>query len=65
MEVLHFLGGAMVLDKLPVPGHPTNLGNRRARPTVVAVVAGGVVWTFFSLICHFSSFSHSLGDGPI
>ena len=37
----------MVLDKLPVPGRPTNLDNSREGPTVLAVSSGGVVWTFF------------------
>ena len=40
----------MVLGKLPVPGRPTYLDSSRARaPTVLAVSAGGVVWTFFLL----------------
>ena len=34
-------------------------------PIALAVGAGGVVWTIFSLVYHFSSFSLSLGDGPI
>ena len=34
-------GGAMVLDKPVIPGHPTNLGLRKARPTALAVGAGG------------------------
>ena len=37
----------MVLGKLPVPGHPTNLDKSRVRVTALAVGAGGVVWTFF------------------
>ena len=48
-----------VLGKLLVLGCPTNLDNSRARPVALAVGVGGVVWTFFS------SFSSSLGDGPI
>ena len=31
----------MVLDELPVPRHPTNLNNSRARPTTLAVGAVG------------------------
>ena len=31
----------MVLDKLPVPGRPTNLENSRQEPAVLAVGAGG------------------------
>ena len=34
-------------------------------PTVLAVGAGGVVWTFFSRLLVLSSFSLSLGDGTI
>ena len=30
-QKLGWSGGAMVLDKLPVPGRPTNLDNSRAR----------------------------------
>ena len=39
--------GAKVLNKLPVPGRPTNLNNSRHPPIALAVGAGGVVWTFF------------------
>ena len=34
-------------------------------PTVLAVGAGGGCLNIFSLICQFSPFSLSLGDGPI
>ena len=34
-------GDAMLMGKLPVPGRPTNLENRRARPTALAVGAEG------------------------
>ena len=37
----------MVLDKLPVPGRPTNLDNSRAS-AYCARGGGGVVWTFYS-----------------
>ena len=47
-------GGAMVLGKLPVPGHPTDLDNRRAGPTALAVGAGGGCLDIFSLVYHFS-----------
>ena len=47
-------GGAMVLGKLPVPGRPTNLEREGQGPSVLAVGAGGVVWTFFLLVYHFS-----------
>ena len=46
----------MVLGKLPVPGQG---------PTALAVGAGGGLFGHFSLVCHFSSFSLSQGDGPI
>ena len=40
-------GCAMVLGKLPVPGHPTNLDYSRQGPTALTVGADGVIWTFF------------------
>ena len=55
----------MVLGKLPVPGRPTILITVGQGPIALAVGAGGVVWTFFALVSPFSSFSLSLGDGPI
>ena len=39
-------GGAMVLGKLPVPGHLTIWITVGQGPTALAVCAGGVVWTF-------------------
>ena len=39
-------GGAVVLGKLPVPGHPTILITVGQGPIALAVGAGGVVWTF-------------------
>ena len=36
----------MVLGKLPVPGRPTILFTVGQGPIALAVVAGGVVWTF-------------------
>ena len=36
----------MVLGKLPVPGRPTILITVGQGPIVLAVGAGGVVWTF-------------------
>ena len=38
--------GAVVLGKLPVPGRPTIWITVGQGPTVLAVGAGGVVWTF-------------------
>ena len=52
----------MVLGKLPVPGRPTiwiTVGQG------LAVGAGGAGLDIFTLIYPFSSFSLSLGDGPI
>ena len=43
-------GGATVLDKLPVPGRPTYLVIVGQWPTALVVGAGGVVWTFFSIV---------------
>ena len=56
-------GGAMVLGKLPVPGRPTNLIAVGQGPIALAVGGGGL--DIFTLIYPFSSFSLSLGDGPI
>ena len=53
-------GGAMVLDKLPVTGRPTNMDSIRTRLTALAVGTGEVVWTFFSYLSFLSSFSLSL-----
>ena len=55
----------MVLGNLPVPGRPTNLITVRQGPIALAVGAGGGGLDIFTLIYHFSSFSRSLGDGPI
>ena len=59
-------GGAMVLGKLPVPGRPTIWITVGQGPTALAVGAGGGCLDLFTLILSFlSSFSLSLGDGPI
>ena len=55
----------MVLDKLPVPGRPTILITVGQGPIALAVGAGGDGLDIFPLIYLFSSFSLSLGDGPI
>ena len=52
----------MVLGKLPVPGSPTNLNDSRARPTALAVGAGGGCLDIFSLVYHFSFLSPSLWE---
>ena len=59
-------GGAMVLGKLPVPGHPTNLDYSRARTYCACSGCGwGLFGHFFSRLPFLFSFSLSLGDGPI
>ena len=58
-------GGAMVLGKLPVPGRPTILITVGQGPIALAAGAGGGGLDMFTLIYPFSSFSLSLGDGPI
>ena len=60
-----WLGGAMVLGKLPVPRRPTILITVGQGPIVLAVGAGGGGLDMFTLVYPFSSFSLSLGDGPI
>ena len=55
-------GGAMVLGKLPVLGHPTNWIIAGQRPTALAVGAGGGCLDIFSLIYHFSLLSPSLWE---
>ena len=56
----------MVLGKLPVPGRPTIWITVRQGPTTLVIDAGGGCLDIFTLIYHFlSSFSLSLGDGPI
>ena len=53
----------MVLGKLPVPGRPAILNKVGQGPIALAVGGGGL--DISSLIYPFSSFSLSLGDGPI
>ena len=56
----------MVLGKLLVPGRPTNLDDSRARAYCACSRCGwGWFGHFFSRLSFFSSFSRSLGDGPI
>ena len=55
-------GGAMMLGKLPVPGRPTIWITVGQGPTALAVGAG---WGLFGHLSFLSSFSLSLGDGPI
>ena len=55
----------MVLGKLPVPGRPTILITVGQGPIALAVGAGGGCLDIFTLLFSFSTFSLSLGDGPI
>ena len=56
----------MVLGKLPVPGRPTIWITVGQGPTALTVGAGGgCLDIFYSPLSFLSSFSLSLGDGPI
>ena len=56
----------MVLGKLPAPGRPTIWIPVGQGPTALAVGAGGGLFGhFYSHLSFLSSFSLSLGDGPI
>ena len=56
----------MVMGKLPVPGRPTILDDRRARAFCACSRCGlGLFGHFHSHLSFLSSFSLSLGDGPI
>ena len=57
--------GAKVPGKLPVPGRPKIWMIVGQGPTVLAVGAGGGCLDIFTLHYLFSSFSLSVGDGPI
>ena len=58
-------GGAMVLDKLPVPGRLTNLDESETRAYCACNGCGwGLFGNLFSRLS-FLPFSHSLGDSPI
>ena len=64
--IMTLSGGAMVLDKLPVPGRPTIWITAGQGPTALAVGAGwGLFGHFYSHLSFLSSFSLSFGDGPI
>ena len=54
------------VNKLPVPGRPTILITVGQGPIVLAVGAGGGLFGhLYSRLSFLSSFSLSLGDGPI
>ena len=56
----------MVLGKLPMPGRPTLWMTVGQGPIVLAIGSGGgCLDIFFSHLSFHSSFSLSLGDGPI
>ena len=56
----------MVLGKLPVPGASYSLDDSRARANCACNRCGwGLFGHFYSLLSFLSSFSLSLGDGPI
>ena len=55
----------MVLGKPLVPGRPTILITVGQGPIALAMVRVGGGLDIFTLIYPFSSFSLSLGDGPI
>ena len=62
VQFLGWLGGAMVLGKLPVPGRPTIWIIVGQGPTALAVGVGGGLFGHFALLYSFPSFSLSLGD---
>ena len=54
------------MSKLSVPGRPTNLNNSRAWAYCACSRCGlGLLGHFYSHISFLTSFSRSLGDGPI
>ena len=55
-------GGAMVLGKLPVPGHPTVFIRVGQGPTVLALGAVGGCLDIFTLVYPFSPLSPSLWE---
>ena len=55
----------MVLGKLQVSEHPTIWMTVGQGPIGLALGAGGGCLDIFTLVCPFSPFSLSLGDGPI
>ena len=57
-----WLGGAMVLGQLPVPGRPTIGITVGQGPTALAAGAGGGCLDIFTLIYHFSPLFPSLSD---
>ena len=63
---MRWSGGAIALGKLSVPGRPTIWITVGQGLTALAVGAGrGLFGHFYSHLSFLSSFSLSLGDGPI
>ena len=58
-------GGAMVLGKLSVLRHPTNLDNSRARAYFACSRCGWGCLDIFKFVYLFSFLSPAFGDGPI
>ena len=56
-------GGAMVLGKLSVPRHPTNLDNSRARAYCACSRCGWGLFGHFLVHLSFLFLSPSFGDG--
>ena len=54
-----------MLGKLPVPGHPTIWITEGQEPTALALGGGGGCLDIFTPLSFRSSFSLSLGDGPV
>ena len=62
INLMGWLGGAMVLGKLSVPGRPTIWITVGQGPTALAVGAGGGCLDIFTLIYPFSPFSPPLRE---
>ena len=66
LELFGWLSDEMVLGKLSMPGHPTNLDNSRARAFCACSKCGWKLFGhFISRLSFLSSASQSLRDGPI
>ena len=55
-------GGAMVLDKLPVPGAPYNFDTSKARTNCACSRCGWRLFGHFLFVYHFSLLSYSLWE---
>ena len=58
-------GGAKVLGKLPVPGHPIWMIVGQGPIALALGAGGGLFGQFYSPLSFLSFFSLSLGGGPI